>query len=411
MGFATATWTAPGDATKRRIKPDYPQLNGSEPDFPHGSFYVMAKPGRKSADSTNPPASAAATAAEAKRAAGIAGLLLPWYDRQHRRLPWRAPPGHKAMHPYRVWLSEIMLQQTTVAAVIPYFQRFTALWPDVEALARAPQEAVLAEWAGLGYYARARNLHACAQAVLRDHGGRFPETEAGLLGLPGIGAYTAAAIAAIAFGKPAAVLDGNVERVLSRVFDVQTPLPGSKPQLRALCQAATPQRRPGDYAQAMMDLGATLCAPNRPDCLLCPLSELCLARARGHAAELPRKAPKPERPHRHTVAFLLRRPDGALYFRRRPEKGLLGGMLEVPSTDWRDAAWKPAEAMRQAPMDAEWQMLRGEAEHVFTHFSLGIRAMLADIDARQAARLNGEWLQPGEAKVPTAIKKMLKLLR
>ncbi len=314
------------------------------------------------------------------------------------------------MEPYRVWLSEIMLQQTTVSAVIPYFQRFTTLWPDVGALARAPQETVLAEWAGLGYYARARNLHACAQVVLRDHGGKFPETEAELLALPGIGAYTAAAIAAIAFDRPAAVLDGNVERVLARIFDVQEPLPGSKPHLRALCQAATPQQRPGDFAQAMMDLGATLCAPNRPDCLLCPLSELCLGRKRGTAAALPRKAPKPERPHRHTIAFLLRRPDGALYFRRRSEKGLLGGMLEVPSTDWRDTGWAEKEALQHAPHAAAWRMLQGETEHVFTHFSLGIRAMLADITAKQAARLNGEWLLPGEAKVPTAIKKMLKLL-
>jgi len=314
------------------------------------------------------------------------------------------------MDPYRVWLSEIMLQQTTVAAVIPYFQRFTALWPDVRALAEAPQETVLAEWAGLGYYARARNLHACAKTVQQDHGGIFPQSEAALLALPGIGAYTAAAIAAIAFDQPAAVLDGNVERVLSRVFDVQAPLPGSKPQLRALCRAATPQQRPGDFAQAMMDLGATLCAPNRPDCLLCPLSAICLGRARGTAADLPRKAPKPERPHRHTIAFLLRRPDGALYFRRRPEKGLLGGMLEVPSTDWRDAAWTEKAALPHAPHKAAWRMLPGEAEHVFTHFSLSIRAMLADIDAKHAARLNGEWLQPGEAKIPTVFKKMLRLL-
>ena len=407
MGFATATWTAAANATKRRIKPGYPQLNGSDAADPRGSFSVMAKSARKPAPS---PTDSVAPG-ESKPAAAMAGLLLPWYDREHRRLPWRAPPGKPAMPPYRVWLSEIMLQQTTVAAVIPYFQRFTALWPDVRALAEAPQETVLAEWAGLGYYARARNLHACAQTVLRQHGGAFPKTEAELLALPGIGTYTAAAIAAIAFDQPAAVLDGNVERVLSRVFDVQEPLPGSKPRLRALCKAATPQRRPGDFAQAMMDLGATLCAPNRPDCLLCPLSELCRGRQRGTAAELPRKAPKPERPHRHAIAFLLRRPDGALYFRRRPDKGLLGGMLEVPSTDWRDAAWTEKQALLQAPHAGAWRMLDGEAEHVFTHFSLGIRAMQADITAKQAARLNGEWLQPAEAKVPTVIKKMLKLLR
>ncbi len=302
-----------------------------------------------------------------------------------------------------------MLQQTTVATVIPYFGRFLARWPTLTALADAPQEDVLAEWAGLGYYARARNLHACAKKLRDAHGGVFPDTEAGLLALPGIGAYTAAAIAAIAFDRPAAVLDGNVERVLSRLFAITEPLPGSKPALRRLAEAATPQQRPGDYAQAMMDLGATLCSPTNPDCLLCPLRCLCQAAEQGIAASLPAKLPKAARPQRHTIAFLLHRPDGALYFRRRPEQGLLGGMLEVPSTPWRDTPWQPDDARTHAPLAADWQTRPGNAEHVFTHFALHIQALEARLTMRQAASLPGDWLQPEQAAVPTVIKKMLKL--
>lgn len=302
-----------------------------------------------------------------------------------------------------------MLQQTTVPTVIPYFGRFLARWPTLTALADAPRDDVLAEWAGLGYYARARNLHACAQAVRDQHGGRFPENEAELLTLPGIGAYTAAAIAAIAFNQPAAVMDGNVERVLARLFAVTDPLPGIKPHLRALALAATPQARPGDYAQAMMDLGATLCSPGQPDCAACPLQSLCAARQKGIAATLPAKAPKKVRPRRHTLAFLLTRPDGTMLFRRRPEKGLLGGMLEVPSTPWRDSAWTLSEALTHAPLNTSWQENSGSAEHVFTHFALTIRAAEARIDTRAAAKLDGLWLKPEAAAVPTAIKKMLKL--
>ncbi len=302
-----------------------------------------------------------------------------------------------------------MLQQTTVPTVIPYFGRFLTRWPTLTALADAPRDDVLAEWAGLGYYARARNLHACAQAVRDRHGGRFPESEAELLTLPGIGAYTAAAIAAIAFDQPAAVMDGNVERVLARLFAVTEPLPGAKQQLRALVQAATPQARPGDYAQAMMDLGATLCSPTQPDCPACPLNALCEARKQGTAASLPAKAAKKERPRRHTLAFLLMRPDGSILFRRRAEKGLLGGMLEVPSAPWRDTAWNLSEALAHAPLKTGWQENAGSTEHIFTHFALTIRAAQARIDSHTAAKLDGLWLKPEAAAVPTAIKKMLKL--
>jgi A/G-specific adenine glycosylase len=340
----------------------------------------------------------------------IASLVLAWYDRHYRKLPWRSPPGRPPPEPYRVWLSEIMLQQTTVPAVMPYFEKFLRLWPSVHDLAAAPVEQVMETWAGLGYYARARNLHKCAQAVSGRHDGVFPDTEEGLLELPGIGAYTAAAIAAIAFGRPAAVLDGNIERVLSRVFAIETPLPRSKPELRKLAEAVTPQQRPGDFAQAMMDLGATLCTPRNPDCLLCPLQSRCAAFRRGIAAELPRKAAKAARPVRHTVAFLLQRHDGAVLLRRRPPEGLLGGMLEVPSAPWRDTPWQAGEALAHAPLGLDWLPLNGNAAHVFTHFELKIAALLGRVDAGAAAKLDGQWQQPQAAALPTVMKKMLGLL-
>lgn len=316
-----------------------------------------------------------------------------------------------APEPYRVWLSEIMLQQTTVPAVKPYFEKFLTLWPSVHDLAAAPVEQVMEAWAGLGYYARARNLHKCAQAVSTRHGGRFPDSETGLLDLPGIGAYTAAAIAAIAFDKPAAVLDGNIERVLARLFAVETPLPQARPELRKLAAQATPQQRPGDFAQGMMDLGATICTPKSPDCLLCPLQRACMAFERGMAADLPRKAAKAARPVRHTVAFLLQRAgDGAVLLRRRPPQGLLGGMLEVPSAPWRDTPWPAAEALQHAPATLDWLPLNGAAAHVFTHFELKIAALLGRIDSRGADGLDGLWQQPREAALPTVMKKMLGLL-
>ena len=263
-----------------------------------------------------------------------AAVLLAWYDRHARKLPWRVGPKERARgvqpDPYRVWLSEIMLQQTTVAAVKPYFDAFIARWPDVAALATAPREEVMKTWAGLGYYARARNLHACAEAVMRDHGGRFPETAAGLKALPGIGEYTAAAVAAIAFDEPVAVVDGNIERVIARLFAIDTPLPAAKKEIRARQQEMTPQARAGDYAQAMMDLGAAICTPKRPACALCPLVEACVAHARGEEETYPVKAEKAVRPTRHGLAFVAIRADGAVLLRRRPDKGLLGGMAEVP---------------------------------------------------------------------------------
>src|ERR1700683_1781708 len=259
--------------------------------------------------------------------------LLDWYDRHRRVLPWRAPPGKRG-DPYRVWLSEIMLQQTTVKAVGPYYARFLARWPDVRSLAAAPLEDVLKGWAGLGYYARARNLHACARAVVERHDGKFSDSEAELRALPGIGAYTAAAIVAIAFDAPATPVDGNIERVIARLYAVDTPLPVAKPEIFQLASALTPPRRAGDFAQAMMDLGATICSPKRPACALCPWNESCAAHARGDAETLPRRLPKREGTLRRGAAFVVRRADGFLLVRTRPAKGLLGGMTEVPTTEW-----------------------------------------------------------------------------
>ncbi|HVJ42191.1 MAG TPA: A/G-specific adenine glycosylase [Dongiaceae bacterium] len=298
--------------------------------------------------------------------------LLDWYDRHRRVMPWRALPG-QLPDPYQVWLSEIMLQQTTVATVKGYFDAFLARWPRVEDLAAADLDAVLTAWAGLGYYARARNLHRCAQVVVRTHGGRFPSDEAELLALPGIGPYTAAAIAAIAFDRPATILDGNVERVISRIHRVATPLPKAKDELRALAAELTPQRRPGDYAQAIMDLGATICTPTRPKCALCPWRPDCAAFTAGDAEDYPRKLPKADRPVRHGVAFWMTNDDGAIGLRRRAEKGLLGGMMEIPSTDWRGETWSDAAALALAPLAADWHVAAGEVRHVFTHFELRLR--------------------------------------
>ena len=299
----------------------------------------------------------------------LPALLLDWYDRHRRRLPWRAEPGIKA-DPYHVWLSEIMLQQTTVVVVGPYFTRFLERWPSVVALADAPQEDVLAEWAGLGYYARARNLHKCA-AVVRDlHGGRFPDTEEALLELPGIGAYTAAAIAAIAFDIPATPVDGNFERVMARMHAVETPLPDAKPELKRLSAALTPQKRPGDYAQAVMDLGATICTPRKPKCLTCPWSASCTGRIAGIAEDLPRKKKKPPKPTRKGVAFWIVNGRGEILLRRRPQTGLLGGMVEIPSSEWREADHPLHKSLAEAPIKAQWTALPGMVRHTFTHFHL-----------------------------------------
>ncbi len=298
--------------------------------------------------------------------------LVRWYGRAGRSLPWRAR-GAERPDPYRVWLSEIMLQQTTVATVEPYFRAFTARWPRIQDLAGASLDEVLAAWAGLGYYARARNLHACAKTIVADHGGDFPGTEAGLRELPGIGPYTASAIAAIAFGRRASVVDGNVERVIARLFAVETPLPAAKAVLRGLAAGLLPEAAParfpfGDYAQAMMDLGATVCLPRRPRCAACPLAKVCAAHAAGLAEDLPRRAPKKARPTRRGVIFRVVRSDGAILLRRRPERGLLGAMMELPSTDWREAPWAGPEALAQAPLAAGWTELPGLVRHNFTHF-------------------------------------------
>jgi A/G-specific adenine glycosylase len=304
--------------------------------------------------------------------------ILGWYDKNARQLPWRVSPSERQAgrrpDPYRVWLSEIMLQQTTVPHATPYFRAFTERWPDVRALAGADEAQVLAAWAGLGYYARARNLIACARKVAGELGGRFPDTEAELLRLPGIGAYTAAAIAAIAFDKPANVVDGNVERVMARLFAVETPLPEAKPALKVLAAGLVTEDRPGDWAQALMDLGATVCTPTSPACDLCPVRRACRAAKAGAAERLPLKSPKPDRPRRYGAAYVLTR--GALVaLVRRPPKGLLGGMLALPTSDWRDRPWSDAE-MRAAP----WRPA-GEIEHVFTHFALTLRV----------ARAEGHW--------------------
>ncbi len=315
-------------------------------------------------------------AARQPKPAELAARLLAWYDRHRRRLPWRAAPGERP-DPYRVWLSEIMLQQTTVPAVAPYFLRFTRRWPSVEALAAAALEEVLTEWAGLGYYARARNLLRCARVIVAEHGGRFPDSAEALERLPGIGAYTAGAIAAIAFDRPVTALDGNAERVLARLHDLRRPLPQARPELRAKAEALVPATRPGDFAQALMDLGAMVCTPVKPRCMVCPWQRDCGARRSGDPESVPVKAPHTAKPLRHGVAFWAIREDGALLLRRRAEAGLLGGMAEVPSTDWRVEAWTIEEALPQAPFKAEWQALAGGVRHVFTHFRLELAVLSA----------------------------------
>ncbi|KPP93053.1 MAG: A/G-specific adenine glycosylase MutY [Rhodobacteraceae bacterium HLUCCA08] len=305
----------------------------------------------------------------------LSGALLAWYDVHARVLPWRVAPGDRRAgqrpDPYRVWLSEVMLQQTTVAAVKAYFHRFTARWPDVAALAGAEDAAVMAEWAGLGYYARARNLLKCARAVVTGHGGQFPHSREGLLTLPGIGPYTAAAIAAIAHDEPAVVVDGNVERVMARLHDIHTPLPKAKAALTARAAALTPAARPGDYAQAVMDLGATICTPKNPACGICPWRAPCAARAAGTAADLPKKTPKQAKPVRHGIAYVVQRADGAWLLETRPDRGLLGGMLGWPTTDW-SAAPDPAP-----PIPADWHDPGAEVRHTFTHFHLRLSLRLA----------------------------------
>jgi A/G-specific adenine glycosylase len=313
--------------------------------------------------------------------------LLEWYDRHRRVLPWRALPGETA-DPYAVWLSEIMLQQTTVAAVKAYYVTFLSIWPDVAALAAAPVEEIMKRWAGLGYYSRARNLHACAQAVVAVHGGRFPSNESALRGLPGVGPYTAAAIAAIAFDQRAVVIDGNVDRVIVRRHGIEQPVALAKPEIRRLADEATPFERPGDYAQAMMDLGATICTPRKPACVICPLAHGCVARNSGRQEALPAKAVKAVRPLRLGSVFYVRR-GGEVLVRTRPPKGLLGGMTEFPSSAW-DADGDPKG--NAAPLKSAYRKLPVLVVHVFTHFELRLMVFVASVSACTPAPEGCRWV-------------------
>jgi A/G-specific adenine glycosylase len=337
--------------------------------------------------------------------------LLAWYDRHRRILPWRARRGEKP-NSYRVWLSEIMLQQTTVKTVAPYFAKFLARWPSVEALAAASLDDVLRAWAGLGYYARARNLHACARTVVERHAGKFPNDIVALRALPGVGEYTAAAVSAIAFDAPAVPVDGNVERVMSRLFAVEDALPAAKPEIKQLAAALLPPHRSGDFAQALMDLGATICSPKRPACALCPWNESCLAYERGDQETFPRKAPKREGKLRRGAAFVVLRADGCVLLRRRPEKGLLGSMTEVPGSAWAND-FVAADALASAPRiraKLKWRKLPGVVRHVFTHFPLELAVFIAPVSHTAKAPKGARWVKltdlPGEA-LPSVMRKVL----
>src|SRR6266404_6894388 len=337
-------------------------------------------------------------------------LLLEWYDRHRRKLPWRPLPGERG-DPYRVWLSEIMLQQTGVKTVGPYFEKFLARWPDVAALGQASLDDVLRMWAGLGYYSRARNLHACAVAVQRDRGGVFPDTEEGLRLLPGIGPYTAAAIAAIAFGRRTMPVDGNIERVVSRLFAVEESPPQAKPLIQQLATTLLGAARAGDSAEALMDLGASICTPKNPACSLCPLSDHCAARARSDQETFPRKAPKKSGALRRGAAFVVTRGD-ELLVRTRPEKGLLSGMTEVPTSGWL-AAQDDKTALKQAPMlkgIARWHRKAGVVTHVFTHFPLELVVYTANVPGRARAPEGTRWVPIstlGDEALPNVMRKVI----
>ncbi|WP_372610185.1 A/G-specific adenine glycosylase [Aquicoccus sp.] len=337
---------------------------------------------------------------------GRVGEILAWYDVNARDLPWRVPPGRtERPDPYRVWLSEVMLQQTTVAAVRGYFDRFTTRWPTVGALAAADDADVMGEWAGLGYYARARNLLKCARVVTGMGG--FPRTRVELEKLPGIGPYTAAAIAAIAFDAPEVVVDGNVERVMARMFGIETPLPRAKPAIRDKAARLTPDARPGDYAQAVMDLGATICTPKNPACGICPWTGSCRARADGMASKLPKKEPKKAKPTRFGIAYVGRRVDGAWLLERRPERGLLGGMLGWPGAEWG------AVAQEAPPAAAKWRDIGAEARHTFTHFHLylGIRTAVLPMECvpQRGLFMPSHDFRPSD--LPTVMRKVFDLAR
>ncbi|WP_373236020.1 A/G-specific adenine glycosylase [Cohaesibacter celericrescens] len=343
--------------------------------------------------------------------------LLDWYDRHHRDLPWRVSPADAALgvlpDPYHVWLSEIMLQQTTVGAVKSYFVAFLHTWPTIEALAAADEDDILRAWAGLGYYSRARNLHKCARSIVADHGGRFPQTIEGLKALPGIGDYTAAAIAAIAFDMPVAVVDGNIERIVSRLYRIADALPAAKKPIKQKMAILTPSERPGDFAQAMMDLGSSLCSPKKPACVLCPFTSNCEAEMAGDMERFPVKAPKKQKPTRRGVAFLIRRTDGAIWLQKRPAKGLLASMAQVPTTDWSDKntgeQFDLATALSHAPDGLKFHKKTGQVTHTFTHFHLLLDVYEATT-SHKAPMADGWWSSPldinGEA-LPTVFRKVV----
>ena len=342
----------------------------------------------------------------------LSSNLLEWYDVHARPMPWRTPPAEKKAgvqpDPYRIWLSEVMLQQTTVAAVKNYFNRFITRWPTVVSLAAADDGDVMGEWAGLGYYARARNLLKCARVITDEHSGVFPDDHATLLTLPGIGPYTAATISSIAFDLRHVVVDGNVERVMSRLYDIHAPLPASKLELTAKAEHLTPNQRTGDYAQAVMDLGATICTPKSPACGICPWHEPCKARKAGTAPDLPKKTPKKPKPTRHGTVYLGRRSDGAWLLERRPNKGLLGGMLGWPGSDWIDVT--TPRPIGTPPTPADWKTEEGEVRHTFTHFHLLLTVMSATIESNeQLLFLGHNDFRPSD--LPTVMRKAFDLIQ
>jgi A/G-specific adenine glycosylase len=340
------------------------------------------------------------------RQRSLSTKLLAWYDVHRRVLPWRAPKGKRA-DPYRVWLSEIMLQQTTVQAVGNYYRKFLAKWPDVKALADARQDEVLAAWAGLGYYARARNLHAAAKVVAHQLGGKFPDTAESLRALPGVGAYTSGAIAAIAYDEKQAAMDANAERVIARLYAVDTPMPKAKTELHAHCSALVPERA-GDFAQALMDLGSAICTPKRPACANCPWTDECLARQRGIQEQLPVKAPKIARPLKRGAAFVARDKSGAVLLVQRPDKGLLASMLEPPLGPWTEDFPSPVKALKQAPFEAKWKRRPGIVRHGFTHFELETEVYVAEVSRRP--KFKGDWVPSerlSDVALPTVMRKMV----
>jgi len=336
---------------------------------------------------------------------GLSQKLLAWYDIHRRVLPWRAPKGRRA-DPYRVWLSEIMLQQTTVQAVGNYYRKFLALWPRVSALADAKQEEVLAAWAGLGYYARARNLHAAAKMVAHEMGGVFPTSAQALRALPGVGGYTSAAIAAIAYDERQAAMDANAERVIARFYAVETPMPKAKPELHRLCAALVPERA-GDFAQALMDLGSAICTPKRPACGNCPWTDECRARKRGIKERLPVKAPKMARPLKRGAAFVAHDGSGAVLLVKRPDKGLLASMLQPPLGPWTEAFPSSDKALRQAPFAAKWKKRPGIVRHGFTHFELEVEVYVTEVAKRPKLTMWVEGERLGSVALPTVMRKIV----